>query len=66
LVGDTEFQICSRNVRLLAPLARIALWSRCLPLSLADEKRFCSFVRPGQRRAILARIDPPTSSSLAA
>jgi hypothetical protein len=38
---------------LLAPLARIALLSHGLPLSLADEKRVCSFVRPGQRRAIL-------------
>ena len=27
------------------------LGSRCLPRSLADEKRVCSFVRPGQRRA---------------
>jgi hypothetical protein len=26
---------------LLAPLARIALSSRCLPLSLADEKMTC-------------------------
>ena len=33
-------------------------WSRCLPLSLADEKRVCSFVRLGQRRAILARVEP--------
>jgi hypothetical protein len=35
---------------LLAPLARIALCNRCLPLSLADEKRVCSLVRSGQRR----------------
>ncbi len=32
--------------------------SRCLPLSLADEKRVCSFVRPGQRRAILGALHP--------
>ena len=38
---------------MLAPLARIALEARCLPLSLADEERVCSLVRPGQRRAIL-------------
>jgi hypothetical protein len=27
-------------------------------LLLADEKRVCSFVRPGQRRAISARVEP--------
>jgi hypothetical protein len=29
--------------------------SRCLPRSLADEKRVCSLTRPGQRRASLAQ-----------
>jgi hypothetical protein len=32
------------------------LGSRCLPRSLADEKRVCSLVRPGQRRAILGAL----------
>jgi hypothetical protein len=34
---------------------RLALTSRCLPHSLADEKRVCSLPRPGQRRASLAQ-----------
>jgi hypothetical protein len=34
---------------------RLALVSRCLPHSLEDEKRVCSLVRPGQRRASLAQ-----------
>jgi hypothetical protein len=33
---------------------RLALVSRCLPHSLAAEKRVCSLARPGQRRASLA------------
>jgi hypothetical protein len=44
--------------------ARIALWGRRLPLSLAAEKRACSFGRPGQRRAILdARTRVPDARS---
>ena len=34
---------------------RLALESRCLPHSLADEERVCSRARPGQRRASLAQ-----------
>ena len=34
---------------------RLALASRCLPHSLADERRVCSLARPGQRRASLAQ-----------
>jgi hypothetical protein len=38
---------------------RLALLSRCLPHSLADEKRVCSLTRPGQRRASLAQHGGP-------
>ena len=34
---------------------RLTLRSRCLPHSLADEKRVCLLNRPGQRRASLAQ-----------
>ena len=50
-----------RKERLRSPRAycslrslRLALVSRCLPPSLADERRVCSLARPGQRRASLA------------
>jgi hypothetical protein len=41
------------------------LEAAAFPLSLADEERVCSFVRPGQRRAILGAWNPPPSSWLA-
>jgi kynurenine formamidase len=40
--------------------------SRCLPHSLADEERVCSFARPGQRRASLAPCGGARFPTLAA
>jgi hypothetical protein len=42
-----------------------ALVSRCLPPSLADERRVCSLARPGQRRASLAPCDGARLPTLA-
>jgi hypothetical protein len=51
---------------LLAPLAEAGAWSRCLPHSLADERRVCSLDRPGQRRASLAQHGGARFPTLAA
>ncbi len=48
-------RLCSLRVHCSLRSLRLALVSRCLPHSLADEKRVCSFARPGQRRASLAQ-----------
>ena len=40
--------------------------SHCLPHSLADEKRVCSLIRPGQRRASLAQHGGARLPTLAA
>jgi hypothetical protein len=47
-VGSLRMHCSLRSLR-LAPS------SRCLPHSLADERRICSLARPGQRRASLAQ-----------
>jgi hypothetical protein len=44
----------------------LALVSRCLPRSLADEERVCSLARPGQRRASLAPCGGARFPTLAA
>jgi hypothetical protein len=53
-----SFWSCSRIARCFdcsLRSLRLALVSRCLPHSLADEKHVCSLARPGQRRASLAQ-----------
>jgi hypothetical protein len=45
---------------------RLALLSRCLPRSLADERRVCSLTRPGQRRTSLAPCGGARFPTLAA
>jgi hypothetical protein len=44
-------RLCSLRVNCSLRSLRLALFSRCLPHSLADEMHVCSLTRPGQRRA---------------
>ena len=47
--------VCSLRLNCSLRSLRLALVGRCLPHSLADERRVCSLARPGQRRASLAQ-----------
>jgi hypothetical protein len=53
--SKTKRRVCSLRSHCSLRSLRLALVSRCLPHSRADEKRVCPLVRPGQRRASLAQ-----------
>ena len=53
--SGTKERVPSFRVHCSLRSLRLALVSRCLPRSLADERRVCSLARPGQRRASLAQ-----------
>ena len=53
--SQTIRRVCSFLLHCSLRSLRLALGSRCLPYSLADEKRVRSLARPGQRHASLAQ-----------
>src|SRR5512132_1190265 len=61
-----ETHLRSLSVHCALHALRLALVSRCLPRSLADEKHVCSLPRPGQRRASLAQHGGARFPTLAA
>jgi hypothetical protein len=64
--SQSKERLCSILTYCSLRSLRLALVSRCLPRSLADEERVCSLVRPEQRRASLAPCGGARFPTLAA